>query len=171
MRYAHIGLDRSLALALCAVFIGVAALPVNAAPAAAVPSLPPDYVAMVRRYAEGDYAGAMATFSGWTEQRFRKHLDNLNDSVVSIRKCPACPTRMAFARLPIRAALLLHADLEIQEQFSPPQSEQETQCGMGLHAVAIEHLAAILQLLDPSAGDFLKPVSYTHLTLPTKRIV
>ena len=112
---------------------------------------------MTRLYAEGDRAAALAGLSEWPEQRIKKHLDALSDSVVSVRKCPSCPTRMAFSRFPIRAALLLHAELEIQQQFAPPLSEQLSQCGMGLHSTAIEHLAAILQLLDPQAGDFLKP--------------
>jgi hypothetical protein len=145
---------RALALALAA----LTPLLGSEAAAQSIPVIPPDYAATASRYAEGDRAGAMALLGGWPERRLKKHLDFLGDSVVSIRKCPACPTRVEFNRFPLRAALLLHADLEIQEQFSPPVSEQLAQCGMGQHAIAIEHLAAILQLLDPEAGAFLKPL-------------
>lgn len=126
--------------------------------AQSVPALPEDYVSMVRLYASGEEASALALLGGWSEARLRHHAGELRDAVVSIRKCPACPTRTAFAHFPLRAALLLHVDREILDQFSPPVSEQVAQCGVGDQAKIIDHLTAVLLLIDPAAGDFLRPL-------------
>jgi tetratricopeptide (TPR) repeat protein len=123
-----------------------------------VPVLSPEYGEMVRLYATGDSAAALALLGDWTEPRIREHSEGLRDAVVSIRKCPACPTRLAASRFPVRAALLLHADREIEDQFSEPVSEQTSRCGVGPHATIIDHLAAILLLIDPLARDFLEPL-------------
>lgn len=117
-----------------------------------------EYWEIVRVYASGERAAALALLGGWTEGRIRHHSEELSDVVVSIRKCPACPARLAYSRFPLKAALLLHADREIQEQLGQPKSEQLTPCGIGPHATILEHLAAILLLIDPNAGDFLKPL-------------
>ena len=61
-----------------------------------------------------------------------------------------------MARFPLRAAILLHADREIQEQFSPPISEQLSRCGVGQQALMVEHLVTLLILVDPGASVFLK---------------
>ena len=115
-----------------------------------------EYWEMVRLYASGEHAAALATLGGWTEEQVRRRSAELSAGVVTVRKCPGCPTRLAYSRSPLRAALLLHADRELQEQFDTPLSEQMTPCGMGEHAIIIEHLAAILILIDPTAGDFVK---------------
>ncbi len=155
MERSPVPLSRSSARVL--VFAGLCLLfPIFAA-AQTVAGLSPDYSEMVRLYASGEHASAVAVLGGFSESRIRQHTRELSEAVVSIRKCPACPTRLAFSRFPVRAALLLHADREIQEQFSEPVSEQISRCGTGLHATIIEHLAAILLLIDPNGGDFLKP--------------
>ncbi len=113
---------------------------------------------MIRLYESGEEASALALLGRWGEARIRKHAEELSDAVVSIRKCPACPVRPAFSRFPLRAALLLHIDREILDQFSPPVSEQVAQCGTGEQAKIIDQLTAILLLIDPEAGDFLRPL-------------
>ena len=124
--------------------------------AQAVSALPRDYVDLVRIYESGETTAALWQLAAWSDTRVREHNKRLEDAVVSIRKCPGCPTRLAFARFPLRAALLLHADREMQQQLSPPQSEQVPVCGVGEQATTVEHLAAILFLVDPEAGVFLK---------------
>lgn len=120
------------------------------------PALPEDYSEVVRLYASGQTAVALFQLGSWKEERVRRHVSDLSDAVVSIRKCPACPTRLAFSRFPVRAALLLHADREVQQWLSPPESEQIPVCGSGPQAEAVDHLAAILLLIDPDAGSFVK---------------
>ena len=128
----------------------------SVAAAQTAPVLSNDYAEMVRLYAAGDSTAALAHLRAWPENRIREHIEGLKDAVVSIRKCPGCPTRLAFSRFPVRAALLLHADLEAQQQLSPPESEQIPVCGSGPQAEALEHLASILLLIDPDAGSFVK---------------
>lgn len=130
----------------------------HSAAAQQVAALPEDYVSMVRLYASGEEASALALLGGWGEARIRKHAGELSDAVVSIRKCPACPIRLAFSRFPLRAALLLHVDREILDQFSPPVSEHVAQCGIGDQAKIIDQLTAIFLLIDPEAGAFLRPL-------------
>ncbi len=148
----------SLAAAL-ALAVSCLAPPLQRSAAAQqVPALPEDYVSMVRLYASGEEASALALLGRWSEARIRKHVEELSDAVVSIRKCPACPTRPAFSHFPLRAALLLHVDRELLDQFSPPVSEHVAQCGIGDQAKIIDHLTAILLLIDPEAGAFLRPL-------------
>lgn len=147
---------RSLVAALVLAVSCLAPALQRSAAAQQVAELPEDYVSMVRLYASGEEASALALLRGWSETRVRQHIDGLKDAVVVIRKCPGCPTRPAFSSFPTRAALLLHADLEAQEQLSAPESEQIPACGSGLQAMAVEHLAAILLLIDPDAGAFVK---------------
>jgi len=143
---------RVLALAgLCLSFQTVAA-------AQTVPILSTEYTEMVRLYASGARASALALLGSWTERRIREHREGLSEAVGSIRRCPACPTRLAFSKFPVRAALLLHADLELQDQFAEPVSEQESRCGTGPHAAIVDHLAVIHLLIDPQAQDFLQPL-------------
>ena len=143
------------ALAVAAVFLGLGPATVTAA-AQGVEALPDDYRDLVRLYASGDRATALFQLGGWSEERVRKHNSNLSEAVVSIRKNPGGPTRIAFTKLPLRQALLLHLDREIQAEFSLHESEQAPVCGSGLQAIAVEHLASILLLVDPDSGPFVK---------------
>lgn len=146
----------SLAPALVLASALLAWLLPSTAAAQPVAALPEDYIETVRLYASGDTTAALWQLGSWTEDRVLKHVSDLSDAVVSIRKCPGCPTRLAFSRFPIRAALLLHADREVQQQLDPPQSEQVPHCGSGPQAIAVEHLAMILLLIDPEAATFVK---------------
>lgn len=123
---------------------------------AADPLLPPDYPEIVRRYASGEPEGAVGLLGGWDEERVRGLADVLRKAVVTVRSCAACPERGRFARFPLRAAILLHGDRELAEQFAPPVSEQVARCGVGRHATVVDHLAALLILVDPEAGSFLR---------------
>jgi tetratricopeptide (TPR) repeat protein len=144
----------ALVLAAAALCLGPPLVPV--ASAQKVDALPDDYREIVGQYAAGETAAALFQLGGWSDERVRKHVSNLSDAVVSIRKCPGCPIRVAFTKFPLRAALLLHLDRELQEHFSLPESEQAPVCGSGLQAIAFEHLASILTLVDPAGGAFVK---------------
>jgi tetratricopeptide (TPR) repeat protein len=156
MRQPVNALSRSVALALVAAATGLVSPSLAFAQKAAEPQS--EYWEMVRLYASGEHAAALAQLGGWTGERVRQRSSELSDAVVSIRKCAACPTRLAYSRFPLKAAILLHADRELQEQFAAPVSEQLTPCGIGAHATIVEHLGAILLLIDPEGDAFLKPV-------------
>jgi tetratricopeptide (TPR) repeat protein len=119
-------------------------------------ALPDDYRAIVNRYASGDHAGALAFLGAWDEARIERAIGTMHQVIGVLRRCAGCPERDAFARFPLRAAILLHGDREIQEQFGEPASEQLALCGVGRHARMIDELAAMLMLVDPDAGPFLK---------------
>ena len=120
-------------------------------------SLPADYVAIVEAYAAGDRAEALVRLASWTGDRESDEARALKDVVVALRRCAGCPEKSAFGRLPLKAALLLHGEREVQQQFDPPVSEQVARCGTGTHGEIVEHLAAILSLIDPMAEEFLRP--------------
>ncbi len=138
------------------VLVGACLAFAGGAAAQDVAVLSPEYRRMVELYAAGDEVAALAYLRAFSERRMREQIEGLKDAVVSIRKCPGCPTRLAFSHFPVRAALLLHADLETEQQLNPPESEQIPVCGSGPQAIAFEHLSAILLLIDPEAGAFVK---------------
>lgn len=142
-------------IALAVLLLGVPSA-FGAAETGRVKALPADYVAIVEKYKAGDPNGALAMIGAWDETRVRAQVDLLKRAVVTIRSCAGCEERVAFASFPLHAALLLHADGEIQQNLLTPVSEQRPKCGSGPHAFAVEHLAAIDALVNPDAGLFLR---------------
>jgi hypothetical protein len=122
-------------------------------PARVPPS--PEYLNLVTRYASGEHTAAVLALGGFSDDRLRCDLENLQAAAVSASRCRDCEDRRVFERFPIRAALLLHADREIMEQFPSPVSEQAVTCGAGRQAQMVEHFAAMLMLIDPEAKVFL----------------
>jgi hypothetical protein len=115
-----------------------------------------EYSNLVERYQSGDQNGAMAALRGWREARLECDWKALQDASKKAAKCTGCPEKAAFERFSVRAALLLHADLENHETLRPPVSEQAPpSCSVGLHARAVERLADVLQAVDSQALDFL----------------
>jgi tetratricopeptide (TPR) repeat protein len=118
--------------------------------------LPDDYRELVRLYVAGEGAQSLAQLSRWDTPQVKRTMEGFRDAVVRIRSCGDCPDRLEFARSPLKAAIMMHADREIEEQWSRPVSEQPARCGTGSNALIIEHLAHLLILVDPEAGAFLK---------------
>lgn len=116
----------------------------------------PEYLNLVMRYASGEHEAAVALLGSWNDDRLRCDLDNLQAAAVAVRRCPECGDRLVFQRVSIRAAILLHADKEVREQFASPVSEQPASCRMGPQAQVVERLAAVLILVDPEANVFLR---------------
>lgn len=116
----------------------------------------PEYLKLVTRYASGEHAYAVALLGSWNDDQLRCDLDNLRTAALRAKRCTACPERLVFERFPVRAAILLHADREVLDQFRPPVNEQPPQCGTGAHSRVVERLAALLFLVDPEPGAFLR---------------
>jgi tetratricopeptide (TPR) repeat protein len=111
----------------------------------------------VTRYASGEHAFSVSALEGWNDERMRCDLDNLYAAAVAVRRCPRdCEDRLVFERFSVRAAILLHAEREIWEQFGSPVSEQLVRCGTGPQSKVVERLAALLILVDPEAKVFLE---------------
>ncbi len=109
-----------------------------------------DFKDIVDLYVAGDEAQALAHLAAWSKFEIRAHVSKL-------MRAERNPGSLAFSNTQIRAALLLHARREIQENLHPPRGEQVIRCDTGLHAQAVEHLSAILVLADHKAGHFLRP--------------
>ncbi len=134
-------------------------LPRDASAAACPPvRVPPsaEYLNLVARYTSADHAEAVRALKGWSDERLRCDLDNLQAAAVAVSRCRGkCEDRVVFERFSLRGALLLHAEREISEQFGVPVTEQEVTCSTGPQAQTVERLASILLLVDPEAKDFL----------------
>lgn len=145
----------SAALALCAAFL----LPPGAAAAQCPPvRVPPsaEYLKLVSRYASNEHAEAVLALKGWSEEGLRCDLENLHAAAVAVSRCRGkCEDRVVFERFQVRAALLLHAEREIMEQFGVPVTEQSVTCSTGPQAQTVERLATILLLVAPEAKAFL----------------
>lgn len=147
---------------LAAAAVVVATLFASSLQAPAFSQIPSDYEDTVRLFASGDETQALARLAAWSEAQVRAHVNTLRIAAATARRCSGCPGPLTLSPSQIRAALLLHARREIQEDLHPPRGEQVTRCETGLQARAVEHLAAILMLTDPQAGDFLRLV---HLAM------
>ncbi|MBK5255023.1 MAG: tetratricopeptide repeat protein [Vicinamibacteria bacterium] len=119
--------------------------------------MPPsaEYLSLVTGYASGGHTAAVLALDGWDRDRLRCDLDNLQAAAVAVRRCRECEDRIVFQKFSLRAAMLLHADREILEQFGPPVSEQQARCGTGTDAPVIERLAEMLLMVDREAKTFL----------------
>ncbi len=115
----------------------------------------PEYLNLVTRYASGEHAAAVVALGDWNNDRLRCDLDNLHAAAVAASRCRECEARTGFERFSVRAALLLHADREIMDEFGPPVTEQLVRCGTGPQAQVVERLAAMLLLVDSEARAFL----------------
>ena len=107
-----------------------------------------DFVDIVDVYAAGDETQALARLAAWSKSEVRAHVSFLMKGDAD---------SLAFSKTQLRAALLLHARREIQENLHPPKGEQVIRCDTGLHAQAVTRLSAILLLVDHQASDFLRP--------------
>jgi len=116
-----------------------------------------DFEGLVDLYLAGDEAQALALLASWSKSEVREHVSKLMKAEGQTRRCLRCPGSLAFSNTQVRAALLLHARREIQENLHPPKGEQVIRCDTGLHAQAVAHLSAILLLVDHKASDFLRP--------------
>lgn len=105
---------------------------------------------IVDLYLAGDETQALARLAAWSKFEVRAH-------VVKLMKAERPRGSHALSNPQIRAALLLHARREIQENLHPPRGEQVIRCDTGLHAQAVAHLSTTLVLVDHKAGDFLRP--------------
>ncbi len=134
-------------------------LPSSASAAACPPSrVPPspEYLQLVTRYASAESTAAVLALKGWSDERLRCDLDNLQAAAVAASRCRGkCEDRVVFERFSVRAALLLHAEREIQERFGAPVTEQSVTCSTGPNAQTVERLAGMLLLVDPEATAFL----------------
>ena len=113
------------------------------------------YGDLVTRYAAGERAPALAELRGWTEKDLARELERLRTWERTARRCQRCPEKEAFARFPLRAAVLLHTDLaELEVRARTPVDEAVPRCGVSPQAVMAEEIA-LLALVRPAETGFV----------------
>ncbi len=113
------------------------------------------YEGLVARYARGERAPALAELRGWTEKDLAIELDRLRTLEKTGRRCEKCPEKEAFARFPLRAAVLLHTDLAALEIRSRTLVDEAVpRCGVSPQALMAEEIA-LLALIRPAETAFV----------------
>jgi tetratricopeptide (TPR) repeat protein len=133
--------------------IAVAALLVASAPTEAKPKkvkLDPRYLDLLQRYARGDRPRAIAALGAWSDGALQKQVGLVEDARVEAERCVDCSDPLAG--LPLRAAVMLHADRDKVERPDPAGREQTPRCP-GPHARIATRYAAVLARV-PTSQDF-----------------
>jgi tetratricopeptide (TPR) repeat protein len=133
--------------------MGAVAVLASAAPAEPASALDPRYLDILRRYAAGERPQAIADLGPWSLGALRKQLAVVQDlRAQGVERCPGCPDPLAS--VPLRAAVMLHADRDRVERPEPTGREQTPRCP-GPHAAIAERYAAILAR-DSATRDFAR---------------
>jgi hypothetical protein len=118
----------------------------------------PEYEQVLKLYTAGQHAAAVAEIGTWPEPQLRSYIGSLRHLLNGFGHSPVSQARRIFSGFPVRAALLLHTDREMLDQFRRPHSEQPPGCGIGLQSYVVELLAKILLILDPKDDPFVRRV-------------
>jgi tetratricopeptide (TPR) repeat protein len=133
----------------------LAAATLAAAPAAVVaqPAFSrAEYFELVRRYARGERAAAIAGLGAWSERDLARQLAGVEQAARAAERCPACPN--ILEDLPLEAAVMLLWDRDRAEQPSPEGVEQLRRCPGPLANLA-GRLARLLSR-RPATADFAR---------------
>lgn len=113
------------------------------------------YWGIVTQYAHGDRGIALAGIGVWTE----KDLDAVGDSVEGLAKaaskCGACEARQRFDALPLRAAILLHAQRDRNDRIQTiKQADGAADCSTSAQGLSSERLLGFVAL-QPRGQEFV----------------
>ena len=101
----------------------------------------------MRRYQSGDRVGAVADMRSWPEERLRGEVAALSAFRERARACHPCAASMSWRQIPVRAALMLHADCALQARRVGDPSP--------LHKSLTLEIARLLKD-DPAQGAFAR---------------
>lgn len=121
-------------------------------PAVVAAELRQEYVEILRRYARGERTEAVAAVGKWSERELGQQVAAVQARVVAAERCPACPN--ALDGLPLKAAVMLHADRDEAERPSSTEAEQPRPCP-GRQARIAGSYAGLLARL-PETKDFAR---------------
>jgi hypothetical protein len=108
----------------------------------------------VARYAKGERAGAVASLILWTREDIDAMLDSIESLARAAAKCEACEARRQFEALPVRAAVLLHAERDREDRILRIRElEGAPDCSAHVHGLASERLVRAAAL-HPGGRDF-----------------
>jgi tetratricopeptide (TPR) repeat protein len=132
--------NRPLASAL-AVAALLGAAEATLAPAAGPAFTREEYFELVRRYARGERAEAVAGLGAWSERDLARQLAGIEQAARALQRCPSCEN--VLTGLPLRAAVMLLWDRDRSEQPPAEGVEQLRRCP-GPMAVFAGRLARVL---------------------------
>ncbi|MBX7185570.1 MAG: tetratricopeptide repeat protein [Vicinamibacteria bacterium] len=113
-----------------------------------------EYWATVARYAKGERAGAVASLALWTGRDIDAMVDSIESLARAAAKCEACEARRRFEALPLRAAVLLHAERDREDRIARiNKMEGAPDCSARVHGAASERLVRVAAL-QPGGRDF-----------------
>jgi len=105
-----------------------------------------DYWALVAQYAKGDRAQALERIGRWTEKDLGPILKSVEDLARTARRCQGCEERTRFDALPLRTAILLHAERDRVDRMARVRENGGTaDCAVSANG----RMSA--ELLDPAA--------------------
>jgi hypothetical protein len=121
-----------------------------ATPIAAAVKLDPKYLDLLHLYARGERPQAIAALGAWSDGALQKQVRLVEEARAEAERCVDCPDPLA--ELPLRAAVMLHADRDKVERPDPVGREQTPRCP-GPHARIAARYAAVLARV-PASQDF-----------------
>jgi tetratricopeptide (TPR) repeat protein len=124
----------------------------SALPATAASIVSPDYEDLLRRYARGERAAAVAALREMSPGHLDQQVKALQRAGRDAARCPSCPDPLGG--LPLKAAVMLHFDRDEAERPLAPGTEQPRLCPAE-HARRAGQIAAILAMRE-SGKHFAK---------------
>jgi tetratricopeptide (TPR) repeat protein len=84
------------------------------------------YFELIRAYARGERAEAVAGLGAWSERDLARQLAGIEQAARALQRCPSCAN--VLADVPLRAAVMLHWDRDRAEQPPSEGVEQIRRC-------------------------------------------
>jgi tetratricopeptide (TPR) repeat protein len=115
---------------------------------------PATYADLLRAYAAGDRAAAVAELARFDDAPIARELDALRDRAGAVARCSTCdPTEVQAA---LRAAVMLHTDRDdLERRPLTFAGERAPSCGPPVHALFAER-ALVALLSDARGRDFAR---------------
>jgi tetratricopeptide (TPR) repeat protein len=109
-----------------------------------------DWYELVRRYARGERAEAIAGLGAWSERELGRQVADVEQAARAAERCPGCPS--ILQGFPLRAAVMLHWDRDRAEQ-QPLEGVEELRRCPGPFARLAGRLARVLSR-RPTTADY-----------------
>ena len=98
------------------------------------------YWGVVTQYAQGHRSVALAAMGAWTEKDLGRILKSVEDLERAARRCADCEERLRFDVLPLRAAILLHAERDRLDRADRIRTTGKAECAVSAHGRMGEEL-------------------------------
>jgi tetratricopeptide (TPR) repeat protein len=145
---------RATAGTASALAVAVSTAVAAGAGAAREPASHGEWVQLVRRYARGDRAGAVAGLAAWSETALGRQVAAVEDAAHATERCPRCPSLLDG--LPLRAAVMLHWERDRADRPTPaPREVEQARRCPGVTAVLAVRLARVMAR-DAGGSDFAR---------------